>query len=79
MRDAYASWDIEAQDWVLASSYDPAVCDNCCGEATYKYVDHSMVRCCDACGGQFNLEMLVRLDSGDRACRYCNEEEQPAG
>lgn len=32
-RDAFASWDIEAQDWVLAAVYDQGHCEHCQGEA----------------------------------------------
>lgn len=28
-RDAWAEWDVDAQDWVLASIYDYAFCHNC--------------------------------------------------
>lgn len=32
-RDAWAEWDVDAQDWVLASVYDYAFCHRC-GEET---------------------------------------------
>ncbi len=28
-KDAYASWDVEAQDWVLHSTYDSNTCEDC--------------------------------------------------
>lgn len=31
LRDAYASWDVEAQEWVLSSIYDAFTCDDCGG------------------------------------------------
>jgi hypothetical protein len=27
--DAYAEWDIDAQDWVLAATFDDAICEAC--------------------------------------------------
>lgn len=32
--DAWASWDIENQEWVLESVYDHAHCHDCEGETT---------------------------------------------
>lgn len=29
LRDAYASWDVEAQEWLLSSVYDAFRCDDC--------------------------------------------------
>jgi hypothetical protein len=32
MRDAWAHWDVESQDWVLGAVFDYAHCDACGGE-----------------------------------------------
>ena len=32
-RDAWAAWDVDAQDWVLKSVFDYAHCDACDKEA----------------------------------------------
>lgn len=29
LRDAYASWDVDAQEWALSSVYDTFRCDDC--------------------------------------------------
>lgn len=34
MRDAWAVWDEEAQDWDLGSVFDAAHCDDCDGEVS---------------------------------------------
>ena len=34
MRDAWAVWDTEAQDWVLGNVFDQGFCDACGGETT---------------------------------------------
>ncbi len=34
VRDAWASWDIENQEWVLESVYDHAYCNDCEGETS---------------------------------------------
>lgn len=34
MRDAWAEWDVEKQDWVLSSVYDHTYCEGCEGETT---------------------------------------------
>lgn len=34
LRDAFAEWDVEAQDWVLQNVFDDAVCDDCGGETS---------------------------------------------
>jgi hypothetical protein len=31
-RDAWAEWDVEAQEWVLGAAYDYAFCHDCEGE-----------------------------------------------
>ncbi len=31
--DAFAAWDVEAQEWVLGSTYDAEHCEHCQGEA----------------------------------------------
>jgi hypothetical protein len=28
-RDAWAEWDVEAQDWVLGAAFDDAFCHDC--------------------------------------------------
>ena len=33
--DAYASWDIDAQEWVLLNTFDNSVCEDCGGECSY--------------------------------------------
>lgn len=32
-RDAWAEWDVKAQDWVLGAIYDYAFCHTCDGDA----------------------------------------------
>lgn len=32
VRDAWASWDVEKQEWVLETYFDDAYCNNCEGE-----------------------------------------------
>ncbi len=34
MRDAWAQWDVDDQDWVLGSVFDQAYCNACSGETT---------------------------------------------
>ena len=34
MRDAWAVWDRDKQDWVLGSVFDAAQCDDCDGETS---------------------------------------------
>ena len=34
MRDAYAEWDVGAQDWILKNVFDQGYCDDCGGEAS---------------------------------------------
>ena len=34
MRDAYAVWSIEDQEWVTHSTYDHAYCYNCDGDTS---------------------------------------------
>lgn len=38
MRDAWAVWDTENQDWELGAVFDQGFCDDCDGEATLKEV-----------------------------------------
>ena len=38
MRDAWAEWDVEKQDWVLRSVFDQAYCENCDGDTTLSEV-----------------------------------------
>lgn len=33
-RDAWAEWDVDSQEWVLADVYDYSYCLNCEGDAT---------------------------------------------
>lgn len=37
--DAYAEWDEEAQEFVLQSTFDQAVCETCGGETTLEEVE----------------------------------------
>ena len=37
-RDAWAEWDVDTQDWVLASVYDYAFCHDCEEDARLKEV-----------------------------------------
>ncbi|HUD92251.1 hypothetical protein [Sphingobium sp.] len=32
-RDAWATWDVEAQDWILEVAFDHAHCHSCMGHA----------------------------------------------
>jgi len=32
-RDAYAAWDVDEQEWVLAEVFDAVYCANCEGES----------------------------------------------
>ena len=32
MLDAWAVWDVDAQEWVLGPTFDHSHCDNCEGE-----------------------------------------------
>ncbi len=34
LRDAYAYWDVDRQEWVLEAVYDDAFCRACDGETT---------------------------------------------
>ena len=34
MRDAYAVWSVEDQEWVTHSTYDNAYCYNCSGDTS---------------------------------------------
>lgn len=38
-RDAYASWDVEAQTWILSNVYDQAYCNSCEGECSIREVE----------------------------------------
>lgn len=29
LRDAFAEWDVESQEWLLCSTFDSWTCDNC--------------------------------------------------
>lgn len=31
LRDAWAAWDVDAQDWVLRQTFDDAYCQECDG------------------------------------------------
>ncbi|ESQ75196.1 hypothetical protein ABAC402_11035 [Asticcacaulis sp. AC402] len=31
LKDAYAEWDIETQEWVLSTTFDDNLCDACGG------------------------------------------------
>lgn len=37
--DAYASWDVETQKYVLHSTYDDTRCNDCGGENTERWED----------------------------------------
>jgi hypothetical protein len=34
LKDAWAAWDEDKQEWVLRSVYDAAYCEKCDGETT---------------------------------------------
>ena len=34
LRDAYAVWSVEDQEWVLHDTYDHAYCNNCEGDTS---------------------------------------------
>lgn len=36
VRDAWAEWDFEAQEWVLQNVFDNAYCETCEGECSIK-------------------------------------------
>lgn len=38
MRDAWAEWDVETQDWVLGTIFDHAHCNDCDGKTTLSEV-----------------------------------------
>lgn len=38
MRDAWAVWDVEAQEWVLGQVFDAAFCEKCEGDASLEEV-----------------------------------------
>lgn len=39
MRDAWAEWDIEKQDWVLRSVFDHTHCESCDGDTSLSEVE----------------------------------------
>lgn len=39
LRDAYAEWDVEKQDWVLQNVFDDAFCEDCEGECKLEWKD----------------------------------------
>lgn len=43
-RDAFAAWNVEAQDWEIASVYDEGHCEDCEGEARLIEVPHGDCR-----------------------------------
>jgi hypothetical protein len=74
-RDAYASWDIESQSWVLHDTYDYTHCSACDGQTSIEYIEYSNVRCCDSCDCEYAIDNLETLDGGDRRCMHCSPEE----
>lgn len=34
LKDAYASWNVELQEWQLETTYDTTICNLCEGEVT---------------------------------------------
>ena len=41
LADAYASWNMETQDWELASTFDKgSYCEACDGETRLEWIDH---------------------------------------
>ncbi|HEV2570012.1 hypothetical protein [Sphingomonas sp.] len=43
-RDAWARWDVKAQEWVLGDLYDNADCQDCDGETKLVEVELAPVR-----------------------------------
>jgi len=41
VKDAFARWDVEEQDWYLSSVYDFTVCDDCGAEDCAKKVPYN--------------------------------------
>lgn len=39
MRDAWATWNVELQEWELLNVYDNAYCNECDGETSLKEVE----------------------------------------
>ena len=39
MRDAWAVWDVESQEWILGNVFDQGFCDDCDGESRLDEVD----------------------------------------
>ena len=39
MRDAWAEWDVERQEWVLQNVFDAAHCEDCDGETSLDEVE----------------------------------------
>jgi hypothetical protein len=39
VKDAYAEWDHEGQQWVLHAEYDQTVCKECEGETMIKWMN----------------------------------------
>lgn len=39
LMDAYARWDVDAQEWVLNSTHDDTVCERCEGECSLDWED----------------------------------------
>lgn len=39
MRDAWAEWDVERQEWVLLTVFDYAHCEDCGGETSLSEVE----------------------------------------
>ncbi len=43
LKDAWAQWDVDAQDWVLAAVFDYTICDDCGREASIEWRDPEAV------------------------------------
>jgi predicted RNA-binding Zn-ribbon protein involved in translation (DUF1610 family) len=70
MRDAWAEWDVETQNWVLRGDpFDAAMCDDCDGETQIDEVLLDELPLCVSCGRPTDPR---QLDSNS-ACRDCNK------
>lgn len=54
MRDAWATWDVAAQEWTLGSVFDQGYCDECDGEQSLDEVEYD--EACDECENYYGSE-----------------------
>lgn len=38
LRDAFAEWNNETQEWVLQNTFDHCICDNCGDENNWEWI-----------------------------------------